>query len=251
MLVSFTVGMPHERHTLKERDHLCSPEHLVPVLQLRTWKARQLLVSACLSWFIFCSPEQKWCDHSMVWCPGLRCHGEHSSSTAVGLILPQLSPKLKPSVLLRVRQAEPGGQDRLFWPCPWEGFLSHWCNAQLLVWLCWLVSGTGLVLSTIPGVDVAWEQLTLHRGDWSLVRSAVRCRCQPTWQDGPCKSCIKLQWPKKRPQLSPASVEAPKGNLASAWICTADEQAHCSSVTSFCCAQVRNKFLQSLIPCTV
>lgn len=61
VLVSFTVGMPHERHTLKERDNLCSPEYLVPVLQLRTWKARQLPVSACFSWFIFCSPTQ-WCD---------------------------------------------------------------------------------------------------------------------------------------------------------------------------------------------
>lgn len=75
-------------------------EHLAAVLQFNTWKTqRQLPVSACFNWFIFCSSEQKcWGHGSPTQQHDAQVCGLMVSMAApepVGLILSQLSTKLK------------------------------------------------------------------------------------------------------------------------------------------------------------
>lgn len=57
-------------------------------------------------------------------------------------------------VHLRVRPAEPVGQDRLLRPCSLAGLPEPPVQCPAVLWLCWLVKGTGSVLCTIPGRDV-------------------------------------------------------------------------------------------------
>lgn len=157
---------------------LLGAESLAPVLQLGAWKPGQLLVSVCFNWFILCSPEQKWPGqpHTMGGCPW--CHGEHCSSGAVGLILPQLSMKPKQSGAPEGQQAEPEpGQAAL--AVLLGGFLSYGCSSQLLVWLCWLVRGTGSVLAQFLLWMWTRNSSPDTQGTGSLVKSALRCRCQP------------------------------------------------------------------------
>lgn len=81
-------------------------EYLAPALQLNMWKTRrQLPVSACFNWFIFCSSEQKCWGHGSLAQHDAQVSGLVSVPIPepVGLILLQLGTRHSRNlVLLRV-----------------------------------------------------------------------------------------------------------------------------------------------------
>lgn len=220
---------------------------LAPLLQLSTWKTRQLLFSACFNWFICCSSEQKCWGHGS---PTQRCDAQ-----ACGLMVSIPALEQRDSFCLNSALssskwsfwgsgrlslwARTGSSSRAPWEASWAigavpGCLfgcAGWseARAQFLVWM-WLRNSSPYIEETGSFKKGNEVQVSALLTRWSM---------QDLHQTPVTK--------KKHLQLSPASAEALKCNLAFAWVCTADEQAQCSLVTLFCCPQVRLKFLQSLI----
>lgn len=126
-------------------------------------------------------------------------------------------------------------------------------STQLLVSVCWLgVSGSTASALCPP----AWCGCDI-RSRWRY----FMCRwlnplLKVQWGAGASPSYVSMQVLDRALVskevlllLSPASSVVPKCNLAFALICIADEHTCCSSVTLFCCLQIRMKFLQPLISC--
>lgn len=153
---------------------------------LNTLKTRrQLPVSAYSSWFISCSSEWKcWGHGSPVQQRDAQVHGLVVSTPApepVGLILPQLSTKLEQTGPLesQARWAQEPGCSApavLLESYSWAISVRAW----LPVWMCWHAQsdGTGSVLLAWCGCGIR-NRLHYVEVTGSLVKTAVRCRCQP------------------------------------------------------------------------
>lgn len=176
-------------------------EYLAPALQLNMWKTqRQLPVSACFNWFIFCSSEQKCWGHGSLTQHDAQVRGLESVPIPepVGLILLQLGTHLQQTGSFESLANKPSSQTvpcllRCLWVIP-ELFP---CSTWLPVWMCWLVErvGTGAVLCSLAlGGCGLRNRLHFFMYSWLDPFLKAQGEVQASYKMHPCKSCIELDW---------------------------------------------------------